>query len=657
MLGVLARVVRPSGRRHVGPFIIWLSCVAAAAWGRMAHAQPDTPTRSAAAAIERFAADFFGREMDALHVPGVVLAVVRDGQVLVLRGYGYANLEKQTPVDAARSIFRIGSISKLFTATAVLQLFEQGHVELRADVNRYLGDVKVASPYQRPVTLFDLLTHTAGLEDSYWGWIERSEATRRPLGDFLAARDLSPVRAPGEIISYCNVGLGVAGHVVELVSGSPFHQYVEAHILQPLGMERSTFSEPVPPELAGDLATAYSYRDEIYRPIPFDFSNCPPPGAMVSTGADMAAFMLAHLGGGRGEGPSVLEPATLTLMHQQQFTHHPGLAGWGFGFYERVRNGRRAIEHGGTRSGFLSYLSLIPSEGLGVFVSQNGGREVGPAFLQAFLERFYPAPAVQPPIRRRALTPRAGLPGLYRHVSYPRRTFEKLDLVRSEVVIRVRVDANGDVLLSVPNDRGGTGLDGVRFVELEPYVFQDAASERRIAFGADARGNVAYFFNGPGAYERVAFHERLETHLAALVFCVLVFVAAATVWPVGALLRRARGSDVRALSRIDRRAAAARALAGATAVVSLAFLGAVAYLLVTLPPEAILFAEFEALPYLLVVPFVMLVLTAALVVQAVFVWKDSYWGVWKRSSFTLLVATSVLFLALLWDWNLLGFKY
>jgi hypothetical protein len=138
---------------------------------------------------------------------------------------------------------------------------------------------------------------------------------------------------------------------------------------------------------------------------------------------------------------------------------------------------------------------------------------------------------------------------------------------------------------------------------------------------------------------------------------VLVFVAAATVWPVGALLRRARGSDVRALSRIDRRAAAARALAGATAVVSLAFLGAVAYLLVTLPPEAILFAEFEALPYLLVVPFVMLVLTAALVVQAVFVWKDSYWGVWKRSSFTLLVATSVLFLALLWDWNLLGFKY
>lgn len=288
----------------------------------------------------------FAAQMEKLHIPGAVIAVVKDGKILFSKGYGYADVVRKSPVVPDKTIFRIGSVTKVFTSTAVMQLAERGLVDLNADVNKYLRDVKVPETYPQPVTLANLLTHTSGLDEISPGRRTSSVEKVIPLGAFLKNRLVRRL-PPGEIISYSTYNMALAGLLVEQVTGTPFKQYLGRNIFDPLGMKRTSITT-LPPDLRADLATGYEYTEGAYRPLSFQWFHTYPASDINSTATDMARFMMAHLAGGIYGNKRILSEPSARQMQQTHFRNHPRLAGWDYGFYETRQNGRQLVEHGGS---------------------------------------------------------------------------------------------------------------------------------------------------------------------------------------------------------------------------------------------------------------------------------------------------------------------
>ena len=279
------------------------------------------------------AVDSAMREFD---VPGAVVSVVKDGRLLFARGYGFADRETRRRVLAAETVFQVGSVSKPVTATAVMQLVAQGKLDLRTDVNDYLKRFRVDGRFQRPVTVADLLTHTAGFDVRLSGTAAPTEEGIPSLEDYLE-RDLPPrVRPPGRTLAYSNHGYTLLGYLVEIVSGRQFPDYVETAVLRPLGMRRSGFR--LSGELAREAAIGYEPEPGGPRRAAPIHPNIVPAAGFDTTADDMAAFMIAHLEGGL---PG-LEP-----MHRRQFSVDPALPGMTFGFFQGNENGVPLLYHGG----------------------------------------------------------------------------------------------------------------------------------------------------------------------------------------------------------------------------------------------------------------------------------------------------------------------
>jgi len=197
-------------------------------------AAPSAPVRPAVRAEAPDAEhlkDFFDAAIPArlakYHVPGATVSVVSGGKRVFSAGYGLADVEDRTPFDPGTSLVRIASVTKLFTATAVMQLVQQGKLDLHADVNRYLRTFRIPATYPRPITLDDLLSHTAGFEDLTVGIGARSQQDVPPLGTYLADHLPARIRPPGEVSAYSNYGAALAGYIVSQVSGEPYDQYVQ----------------------------------------------------------------------------------------------------------------------------------------------------------------------------------------------------------------------------------------------------------------------------------------------------------------------------------------------------------------------------------------------------------------------------------------------
>ena len=194
--------------------------------------------------FETFLDALIPSELRTRNIAGAVVSVVKDGQVLLQKGYGYADFEAKKPVIPDQTLFRPGSISKLFTATAVMQLVEQGKLDLDRDVNDYL-DFAIPKTYPEPITLRRLLTHTAGFEETLKNLFVARESDMKPLGTYLVNQMPARIFPPGKIPSYSNYGFTLAGYIVERVSGEKFERYIDNHILKPLKMNNSTFDQPL----------------------------------------------------------------------------------------------------------------------------------------------------------------------------------------------------------------------------------------------------------------------------------------------------------------------------------------------------------------------------------------------------------------------------
>ncbi|MBY0563459.1 MAG: beta-lactamase family protein, partial [Hyphomonadaceae bacterium] len=323
-------------------------------------------------------------------LPGMQVAIVRDGRVALLRGYGYADIAQRTAMDPSTHTVRVASISKTFTWIAAMQLVERGQLDLDADVNTYLRGFQVPEAFGAPITMRHLMSHAAGFEerDLVDDFVVSEAANMQSVLEYLQDDPPARVRPPGEISAYSNYGSALAGHVVETIAGMPFASYVEVNILAPLRMQHSTFRQPLgadnpqsmTPELEAHGAQSYRSEGGQFRPTLFYLMPPAPAGALRSTAGDMSRYMLALLGDGSFEDGRILQQATLTRMREQTFTNAPQLTGWAHGFRERRIASVRTLEHGGSLDNFYSYMTLAPDLNVGVFATMSSQASRTPTF-------------------------------------------------------------------------------------------------------------------------------------------------------------------------------------------------------------------------------------------------------------------------------------
>lgn len=465
---------------------------------------------------------------------GAVIAVVKDGRLLFAHGYGCSDAAKKTPVTPDGTLFRPGSISKLFTWTAVMQQLEQGKLDLDRDVNAYL-DFKIPATYPQPVTLRHLMTHTPGFEEALKNLIQEDASRLEPLGQYLGSHIPRRIFPPGPVPAYSNYGAALAGYIVERVSGQPFKQYVDEHIFKPLNMVHSTFAQPLPDSLKPLMSSGYRVASEPAQP--FEVIQDAPAGALSAAADDLAHFMIAHLQDGRFNGAAILRPETARLMHSRQSGPHPALNGMALGFYEQNRNGHRIIAHGGDTMYFHSDLYLIPDVQVGLFMSYNsaGKGEIDPraAVFEKFMDRYFPDPAPPQATLASAAQDAKTVTGHY----LGSRRAETTILSLLSAFDQLKVSANSDGTISADALKSYSGQPK-HLREVGPLLFQDVNGSDRVAFTRDASGRLVLAPDFPILiFERVPWYK--NAYLNQGVFCgsLAVFGLALLFWPFGAGIR------------------------------------------------------------------------------------------------------------------------
>jgi CubicO group peptidase (beta-lactamase class C family) len=486
--------------------------------------------------IEAFLDGIVPLQLDREDIAGATIAVVKDGKPLFVKGYGYADVKHKQPVTT-ETLFRPGSVSKLFTWTAVMQLVEQGKLDLSKDVNEYL-DFKIPEAFGQPISLKNILTHTAGFEEQ---WKDLFTADKRSpnLGNYLKTHIPNRIFAPGTTPAYSNYGAALAGYVVERVSGQPFNDYIQQNIFKPLGMTHSTFAQPLPPELAPLMSNGYVLASD--EPKEFETVGAFPAGSLTSSAADMSKFMLAHLQEGRLGAAQILKPETTRLMHSHAFGLDPAANAMAYGFYEESRNGQRIIGHGGDTAYFHSGLELLTDAGVGIFVSYNslGRGQIYPQMVlwDAFLNRYFPAPPFNSPTLDSAKTDANAVSGNYMISRRSESLLKSLALLGEATV-----SANEDDTISVGemsglmNDANGKPK---RWREVAPMTFRDINGQDSLIFKPDHNGRMQLVLPYPiMVFQRVGLWENSQILLPVAGLSYFIMLLTLLLGFVARLVRR-----------------------------------------------------------------------------------------------------------------------
>jgi CubicO group peptidase (beta-lactamase class C family) len=620
---------------------------------------PTTPSRqqgpSDPAELEIFLDGLFTKQMEDHYIVGLAVSVVKDGTLIFSKGYGYADLENNIRVDPEVTLFKLGSITKLFTWTAVMQLAEQGKLDLDADVNTYL-DFSIPGTYPQPITLKHLMAHTSGFEDLHADMVALQPDKLALPGQWLVSHIPERVRPPGEAAAYSNYGAALAGYIVARVSGQPYSQYVQEHILDPLGMESTTALMPTPPKLLGRESVGYMYDGDAYQvfPLLWNPEDLYPAGVMRATATDMARFMIMHLQDGfYGDAASevhILNKNTARQMHSTLYAPDPRLLGNAYGFFEFTDSGQRVLGHSGSGEPMESMLLLLPEQNLGVFVVYNslGAGELNRqhfGFQRAFFDHYFPTPALEPiqtPVDFAARADR--FTGTYKWTMSSYTTLEKFFALMGPT-ITVTNPGDGTLLLESP-------FGEWRIVEEGPLYFRQVDGPFHMAFRLDDQGRITYLFTDYTpmmAFERVQWFETLGFNVPLLMTSLLLFLSMLPVALIRLIQNRRWGAGKAHSSR--RGGAAFQLILGISVLNLLFILGTAVW------GEKLVFGIPFAYKVVLGLGVVSALLTAGALVCAVLAWKERYWGAGFRVYYSLLALAAVAFIWFLNQWNLLGWRY
>ncbi|MFW5663877.1 MAG: serine hydrolase domain-containing protein [bacterium] len=506
----------------------------ALAYNTVVFAQPELPV-------------FFDRAMEQMmtedNLPNAVIAVVEDGEVIFINGYSARKEEIQA--NARETLFRVGSVSKIFTWTAVMQLAEKGAVDLDADIQQYLDfdlpkTIKGLKTEVSPITLRHLLTHTSGFEDVLEGLFTFSP--QPPLREYLTSHIPIRIYPAGQVMAYSNYNPALAGYIIERVSGMPFEEYIKRYIYAPLQMTSSSFEQPLPAELNERLVKAYRQVNGEFLPARFEHMPAP-AGGLSTTAADMAKFMHFLLDSPDGADNPILNPQSKSQMLSPAFSYHPLLGGMTHGYMEFVLNGQQVIFHGGSTNIFDAGFYLLPETNTGIFIAYSGGNYDGHIkILYDYLQNYPPenedntsgrlmiAAAVKPSLNQ--------LKGEY-HQS--RRIESTPDKSINLMMGVMRIDITDDEMLEV-KILGQTLL----FREVQPGIYKNTTLRPFYPFGPmqyliaeeDHQGRLMLASDGPMTYIKMPWYA--TTAFAALLFVPMLALALGTIifYVVRAFFRR-----------------------------------------------------------------------------------------------------------------------
>lgn len=469
-------------------------------------------------------------------IAGAVVVVVKDGQVLTQKGYGFSDIEKRKPVSPETTLFRPGSVSKLFTWTAVMQLVEQGKIDLDKDVNEYL-DFRIPPRNGQPITMRHILTHTAGFEETVRHLIHDNPDKLVPLDRYVKESLPGRVFDAGSTPAYSNYATALAGYIVARQSGMTFDDYVDRNIFRPLDMRHSTFRQPLPKQLQPLMSQGYPAASQ--KAGKFEIVDPAPAGSLSASGADMAKFMIAHLNGGAG----LLKPETARLMHNYRLDVIPGLHRMALGFYEQNINGHRGIAHGGDTSLFHSDLTLFIDDGVGLFVSVNSsGSEGAPRALRErlfdeFGNRYFPG---------RPAAGRVDAETSKKHVEQMAGNYFNSRGIRTNFLHIL--DLFGPIAIG-PDEEGklsapmvtNTGNRPRRWAEVAPFVWKDLDSDEKIAAKVENGQVTRWSFDTVSpfmVFDRAPWYKNPAWLAPALYVSLGLLFLAALSWPFGAIARR-----------------------------------------------------------------------------------------------------------------------
>ena len=475
-------------------------------------------------------------------IAGAVVLVVKDGKVLLQKGYGTSDVATRAPMDPETTLVRPGSTSKLFTWTAVMQQVALGKIDLDRNVNDYL-DFKIEEKFGKPITMRDLMNHRAGFEEGLKELLaydlKKAPTTERYLKDHPRPM----LFAPGAVPGYSNYGASLAGYIVERVSGEPFDDYVAKHIFQPLGMRHSTFTHPLPPALLATMSKGY--RVASGPASDYELVVTRPAGSMASTASDMGRFMLAHLQQGSVDGATILDPATTARMHTATQTSLPGFGVMAHGFFLERKNGRTMLGHGGDTVVFHTDMALLPDEKVGIFVSFNSrGKDAAvygarKELIDGFMDRYFPAPkVVDAPALASAVADAQKIAGRYESSRRVEHGFLTVLYLLQQSVITAKPDGTIEAA-------GGPGGETAIFREVAPQLWREKGGTHMLALQEVGGVKTVLDSENPIAVlQEASFLRSAPLNLTIFTLALLVTVSTLVVWPLGALLLRAERASV-----------------------------------------------------------------------------------------------------------------
>jgi CubicO group peptidase (beta-lactamase class C family) len=473
-------------------------------------------------------------------IPGAVVVVVKDGATLLQKGYGFADVDKRTPVDPEQTLFRPGSVSKLFTWTAVMQQVEQGKLDLDADVNQYL-DFKIPDFDGKPITLRHIMTHTPGFEEQYKGLILDNAADVVELDEYVKESMPARLFAPGTTPAYSNYATALAGYIVARTSGMSFDDYLDKFVFAPLEMTSSSMRQPLPEALLARMSLGYPRGSEPAKP--YELITPGPAGSLASSGADMAHFMIAHLQNGRYRDNRILREETARLMHDSALTLFPRVNRMLLGFYESNYNGHRVISHGGDTQWFHSDLSLFIDDGVGLYISMNApGKEgasskVRGALFEEFADRYFPADVPAGEVDEKTAAEHAAMIAGTYSISRRMETnfFSLLGFIGQ---YQVTVNEDGTITSPLWTDAAGNLY---KWREVEPFVWRAVGGKELLSARVEDGRVTGFTFEPLSAilsFEPTPGHKSPVWLMPLVGAGLLALVLTTLAWPVSALTRR-----------------------------------------------------------------------------------------------------------------------
>lgn len=583
-------------------------------------------------------------------IAGATVGIVKDGEPVFLKGYGYADLERDKKVNPDSTLFRIGSISKMFVWTAVMQLAEQGKLDLDEDIDKYIEDFQIPDTYEKPITLNHLMTHTAGFEEYLIGLFARDTTRLRPLGEILSDEMPARVRPPAEYSSYSNHGTGMAAYIVEEVSGQSFEEYVEEHILSPLNMNRTTFRQPVPDHLDEHLSNGYSFEGGEFRKKDFEYVPLGPVGAASATAADMTNFMQAHLQYGQLDDSTILDSTTAREMQRPAFRHHPKVNPMRHGFIDMSQNGVEIIGHGGDTFWFHSSMALFPEHDLGFFISFNsagGGGTYGDV-LSDFVDHYFPEEDLTADTLQISKEELNRFAGNYRANRYPHERFTYVMALL------------GSRSLNMTDEGTLKTMDGGEanfWFPVDSLTFRNTENSNVIAFEENENGKITHMFRSDlpiMAFEKVSFISSQKLHFTLIGLAGGAFLLTLIYWPLAFGIRRKYRPGMATKSPIS---FSKKATAWCNALLIISFFVWISVLMSSGGVEVIGYGITASLKAAFALPLFSLVLTVAMGYYTFKLWQQKESGIWSRVWYSLLFVFSVTMLWQLNYWNMLGFQF